>query len=462
MTEDETMDCPFCGWQSRAGEQEMLLHMETLHAEGDSPFVVHQDKEDNTFDSNGAAEDVQYAECPVEGCGELLLLQEIDYHLELHAEESGDHLQETSAPAPEQTVPPAPSPSGTSSAHRETVGHRRSDDGTETSSRQAKAILAWKRLLRMPGSSSTRRGSPSRRHHDEKGTTVGALPTRTQRLGKSQLGKHAHEERMPDWLISMLRRDGQVVSKGVIPVLAQLLEQSPSTKYAYLCHPCVQHVSKLRREGGFCGYRNIQMLSSYIIHTKFRGHQNLGNTIPSIFQIQDFIETAWDAGINPQGRIETGGIRGTRKYIGTPEALAMFRLLDIPCDAQGIKHKEPGKSEALLMEYVENYFQSGVADPTQDIRRTSLPPVYLQHAGHSLTIIGFERLKNGTKNLIVFDPVFHDSSSIMRLVGQTFVHPMPDLALKPYRRGNKYLKNHREFEILSLLPDQGTVEAALM
>lgn len=71
---------------------------------------------------------------------------------------------------------------------------------------------------------------------------------------------------MPDWLVTMLRKNGQVVSQGrrqnrnphfcrrltvvgVILVLAQLLEQSPSTKYAYLCHPCVQHVSKLKREG---------------------------------------------------------------------------------------------------------------------------------------------------------------------------------------------------------------------
>lgn len=35
----------------------------------------------------------------------------------------------------------------------------------------------------------------------------------------------------------------------MIPVLVQLLEQCSATKYAYLCHPCVQHVSKIKREG---------------------------------------------------------------------------------------------------------------------------------------------------------------------------------------------------------------------
>jgi hypothetical protein len=37
--------------------------------------------------------------------------------------------------------------------------------------------------------------------------------------------------------------------EGIIQVLDQLLQQSKSTEYAYLCHPGVQHVSKLAKEG---------------------------------------------------------------------------------------------------------------------------------------------------------------------------------------------------------------------
>jgi hypothetical protein len=70
------------------------------------------------------------------------------------------------------------------------------------------------------------------------------------------------------------------------------------------------------------------------------------------------------------------------------------------------------------------------------------------YAGHSMTIVGFERLKTGEKNLIVFDPMFHDPSSVTRLVGRSFTHKFPDLLLKPYRRGSKYLKKYREFELL--------------
>lgn len=36
---------------------------------------------------------------------------------------------------------------------------------------------------------------------------------------------------------------------GVIPVLEQLLQQSSTTEYAYLCDSCVHHVSRLKKEG---------------------------------------------------------------------------------------------------------------------------------------------------------------------------------------------------------------------
>lgn len=67
------------------------------------------------------------------------------------------------------------------------------------------------------------------------------------------------------------------------------------------------------------------MLCSYITSVKFPGYNGINGRIPSIFQIQDYIESAWDAGINTQGRVETGGIKGTRKYIGTPEVCLSAR-----------------------------------------------------------------------------------------------------------------------------------------
>ena len=79
-------------------------------------------------------------------------------------------------------------------------------------------------------------------------------------------------------------------------------------------------------EGQFCGYRNIQMLSSYIIASEMPGSEHFLNKVPSIFDLQDAIEAAWRQGIRPDGLAETGGIKGTRKFIGTPEVSSVAVL----------------------------------------------------------------------------------------------------------------------------------------
>ena len=154
---------------------------------------------------------------------------------------------------------------------------------------------------------------------------------------------------MPDWLRRMLEKGARVTAvnkisqdgrllriesvanecRGILPVLSRLCSQDDAVVKAYLCHPNVTYVVKMSKEGGFCGYRNIQMMISYIQDTKSQGYECFGGKIPSILQLQDMIEQAWDMGFGATGRIETGGIRGTRKYIGTPEAQALFESLSI-------------------------------------------------------------------------------------------------------------------------------------
>lgn len=144
---------------------------------------------------------------------------------------------------------------------------------------------------------------------------------------------------MPSWLLKMLEKGGrttkqtQITTDGrltrhtvvenetdnLIPVLAKLCEQDKSVQRAFLCSPKVRHICKMSREGGFCGYRNIQMLVSYITKSQSPGHEHFRDGVPTILNLQDRIEKAWDMGFNSTGRTETGGIKGTRKFIGTPE-----------------------------------------------------------------------------------------------------------------------------------------------
>ena len=144
---------------------------------------------------------------------------------------------------------------------------------------------------------------------------------------------------MPRWLhdqleagpkitaVNRIGRDGRLIkydqvqneTPGIIPILAQLSALDRSVKQAYYCHPSTIHVGKTPHEGGFCGYRNIQMLLSYIQGAKAQGYEEFPGRLPTVLKMQDHIEDAWDKGINEIGRVQTGGIRNTRKYIGTPE-----------------------------------------------------------------------------------------------------------------------------------------------
>ncbi|KAF5017041.1 hypothetical protein F66182_11096 [Fusarium sp. NRRL 66182] len=248
--------CPFCGFKPDQGGYELLLHIENHHPDaGQSPFAVAEDP----------------VPCPEEGCGEFVSPDELAYHLELHELEAQDMAPGEDEPAPEQ-VPSVP---------------RKPEYPSRGSSRKhnkVSAIQAWKDLFIGNGSKSSNSrdssSSSSRTRHKIKREEAGvskrhsSSPNRdgerskhSARLGKSELGRFAHERKMPSWLVDLLKEEGQVCNDGkptlgslspsstdsmclgLLPVLSQLLEQSPSTQYAYLCHPQVQHVSKLRREG---------------------------------------------------------------------------------------------------------------------------------------------------------------------------------------------------------------------
>ncbi|KAK9594363.1 hypothetical protein V6Z94_005218 [Aspergillus fumigatus] len=287
---------------------------------------------------------------------------------------------------------------------------------------------------------------------------------------RAELGPYAHEKRMPTWLRRLLEQgakktqsniigpDGKLSrldttdneASNVIPVLSQLCEQDKSVQRAVFCSPNVRQISKMPREGGFCGYRNIQMLISYIQGSHISGHERFTETLPTILQLQDMIEHAWDMGFNSVGRAETGGIRGTRKYIGTPEAQALFLSLGIDCEASSIGESRDSHAHDALYAAVAAYFRCACSlDGDEKVFLTNLPPIYLQHHGHSLTIVGFEIRDDGGANLLVFDPMFKIPRPMRRLNGpSTLVSLDPTKILKAYRRGTAYLQKYKVFELL--------------
>ncbi|KAI1765567.1 DUF1671-domain-containing protein [Hypoxylon sp. FL1150] len=382
--------CPFCGLPD-SDPYSLLLHIEEKHSEGKSPFVVDKDPAEE--------EERQPFPCPIEGCGQLIALNAIEAHMETHGadgEPSPCHVTvDSSSTGPAMpTYPPNTESSNGSSSDTATISHG------------------------------------------------------IKKLGRSELGRYHNEDQMPASLVALLKKGNFRSSTGVIPVIQQLLEQNRTTEYAYLCVSTARHIWKLEGEGSFCGYRNIQML--------FAGAGLFGGVVPDIFEIQDMIEAAWDNGINSRGRIETGGIRGTRKFIGTPEASAVIANLGLTPNPQGYRNSKGEHRRAAenrLYDAVERYFATAPGVNLNDkVRPTPLPPIYFQHRGHSMTIIGIEKKTKGSRCLLVFDPTYSDPSGIVRHVGRKHTFKDPSKKLDIYRRGPHYLGRYKEFEILTLRP----------
>lgn len=109
------------------------------------------------------------------------------------------------------------------------------------------------------------------------------------------------------------------ILSGVIENLTALLEGDDDVEVALLCTPKTRQIHRVEGEGNhFCGYRNMQILLSALPATTPDGQELLAKK-PTIPELQDAIEAAWNAGINAHGKVLTGGIKGTRKHVGTSE-----------------------------------------------------------------------------------------------------------------------------------------------
>jgi len=155
-----------------------------------------------------------------------------------------------------------------------------------------------------------------------------------------ELGPFANETRMPNGLWNLLSQgprltplyynmpDGLYLyhmaeneTLGIVPFLTRMSELDPSVQYGFYGHPATKHIGRLPGEDGFCGYRNILMLMSYIQGARAPGWRVLppaGHT-SGIPELQDMIEDAWDLGIGDVSRAQIGRLKGTRKWIGTTE-----------------------------------------------------------------------------------------------------------------------------------------------
>lgn len=290
---------------------------------------------------------------------------------------------------------------------------------------------------------------------------------------KSELGPHAYEDRAPEWLLRQLREGPKITrtkvisrgggttiretvegeTNGVLPVLRKLIEYDHHVDIAYLCHPTVKQIGKHKNEGGFCGFRNIQMQVSYLQGTKAPGCRHFPGRTPGILDIQDQIETAWENGIHWYSREQIGVLKSTRKWIGTLEAHAIYRNLNIPCSVSQFSDLGGRYAHERLLDHVESYFKDAAVLDDRKVQVTLKPPIYFQRPGHSMTIVGIEIMKNGVRNLLVFDPMYSASKAMNQLVqrGHRHIRNSDSKLMSAYRRSEFRLESYLDFEILELV-----------
>lgn len=254
---------------------------------------------------------------------------------------------------------------------------------------------------------------------------------------------------MPDSLITELTHEGDPNRiSGVVPKLANLIERDQNVEVAYLCTESADQIWKLPDEGAhFCGYRNIQMLWSALYAADHEGVR-LGQSRPTVLDLQDMIEQAWDAGFNEHGRVATGGIRNTRKHVGTSEAEGLMLSLSIPCVGRAFDGKEAWKE---LFDSIETYFSSAAKQSNDGkVRMTGCMPVFLQRPKHSMTVVGFERTLSGKRRLLTFDPAWRPPGDMMKPTSTRPFRWKVAWTLRMYRKSQRYLKRFRAFEALEI------------
>ncbi|KAG9069022.1 hypothetical protein KI688_009912 [Linnemannia hyalina] len=226
---------------------------------------------------------------------------------------------------------------------------------------------------------------------------------------------------------------------GLIDKVRILLETSlaqGATEQAYLADPSVMFFQSDKSDRGWgCGYRNIQMLLSYVVGQTYATSTTSATSaaattsnIPTILELQRQLEYAWTNGFDAQGAAQLSyKVEGTKKWIGTTEAWSVLCSLGVRCSIldfhmpSGANGTHPAMFAAVyeyfcspnwsplsgpLSRQVDNSRQNGKEGQGQgQIIQTAKPPLYIQHQGHSRTIVGIEILKeNQGMNLLVFDP----------------------------------------------------------
>ncbi|XP_077031332.1 zinc finger-containing ubiquitin peptidase 1 isoform X1 [Agelaius phoeniceus] len=169
--------------------------------------------------------------------------------------------------------------------------------------------------------------------------------------------------------------DGRTKTSGVIEALCKYYQsENKDVRRVWLSAGVDHFHSSLGDRGWGCGYRNFQMLLSSLLQNSF---------------YNDCLRASL-----------------TRSMIPIKWWLYHWNLLWKSQRCQIIDfHKPTGPmgTHPRLFEWILHYY-SADNEGGAKVVCTSKPPIYLQHQGHSRTVVGIEEKKNRSLCLLLFDP----------------------------------------------------------
>ncbi|XP_053736812.1 zinc finger-containing ubiquitin peptidase 1 isoform X1 [Synchiropus splendidus] len=220
---------------------------------------------------------------------------------------------------------------------------------------------------------------------------------------------HCRRAEMLESLVSGLD-DGKTKTQGVIRCLHDYYRtEGRDCVHVWLSADTDHYCSSAGDKGWGCGYRNFQMLLSSLSRIDAYVAVAQGGSVPSIPRLQSMMEEAWKEGLDPQGASHFNHrLQGTRAWIGATEVYVLLTSLGIRARIVDFHQPTgPGGTHPRLFDWVKQYYcqtTKGSNRLPSRINCTSLPPLYLQHQGHSRSIVGLEQRKNGSLCLLLFDP----------------------------------------------------------
>ncbi|XP_064912794.1 zinc finger-containing ubiquitin peptidase 1 [Columba livia] len=370
-------ECPFCG---EAAGQELEAHVRARHG--------HLLGAPGTDTGNYE----QLYECPMCSltCTDIQILEEhVDLHLEEHNYSEDGNIRDLELAQQLQTE----------------------EDERQRSEEDKREREEFKKLQRQYGLDNSGGYKQQYLKYMEKEVDRGSM---------QPFEYHKRKAEMMECLAFGID-DGKTKTSGVIEALCKYYQNDNKDVRRVWLSTGVDHFhSSVGDRGWGCGYRNFQMLLSSLLQNSLYNDCLRDTTlIPSIPKIQSMIEDAWREGFDPHGASHFNNrLRGSKAWIGACEIYSLLTSLRIKCQIIDF-HKPTGAmgTHPRLFEWVLQYYSTDNEGGAKVVC-TSKPPIYLQHQGHSRTVIGIEEKKNKTLCLLLFDPGC-PSQEMQKLLKQT-------------------------------------------